>query len=275
MNGSHEMMDTPGLDKGGDDFIADPSALDHAQLLYTWSFIDRINIGNARLYGLEKELGMVIGPGWFLPGCTILFGIISLATAYVNSYTGLLVVRFFLGIVESGIFPGCIYFLTRWYTKAELVFRAGLFLSGASFAGMFAGVLSYAIVNDISEIAGVKGWRMLFFVEGIVTIGVGIVTIASLSDSPEKAWFLTAEERIVAVQRIKAQDPAQAGSGSDAANKTRKQAVYQGIFNINVWLIGACALCNSIVLQGLAVFLPTIITGWGLDIVILTVRRRF
>jgi len=117
-----------------------------AVLMFLFCFIDRANIGNARLASFEADLGLKgldynsvnsifyisyilfeipanilckhIGPGWFLPMTTILFGVISIAGAWVNNYSQLAAVRFCLGIAESGLMPGLSYYLSRWYVCA-------------------------------------------------------------------------------------------------------------------------------------------------------------
>lgn len=78
--------------------------------------------------------------------------------------------------------------------------RIGVFLSAAPLATCFAGALAYGITsgNDAHRIAN---WRLLFLVEGLPCIVAGVVTFFVLPDSPEKASFLTEEEKLVAKAR--------------------------------------------------------------------------
>ena len=71
----------------------------------------------------------VIGPGWFLPATTLGFGICSIGTAFVHTRAQACAVRFLLGIFEAGVMPGCAYYLSRWYRRAELTFRLGLWMT--------------------------------------------------------------------------------------------------------------------------------------------------
>jgi MFS family permease len=101
--------------------------------------------GNAKLAGLEKDLGMPgndfnsvlsvfyisyilfeipstmackwIGPGWFLPAITLGFGISSIGTAFVHDIHSVSGVRFLLGMFESGVLPGIAYYMSRWYRQ--------------------------------------------------------------------------------------------------------------------------------------------------------------
>lgn len=72
--------------------------------------------------------------------CTVCLGV-------VNNYTGLLIVRIFLGVAEAGLYPGVAYYLTMWYCTSEMALRQGLFFSAASMAGAFSGLLAYAIAK--------------------------------------------------------------------------------------------------------------------------------
>lgn len=132
-------------------------------LLYLFCFIDRANIGNARLAGLEKDLGLKgydyntllsvfyisyiifeipsnmackwIGPGWFIPATSLGFGAVSVATAFVHTLSSACAVRFVLGIFEAGMLPGIAYYMSRWYRRSELAFRLSLYIVMAPLAG--------------------------------------------------------------------------------------------------------------------------------------------
>lgn len=108
--------------------------------------------------------------------------------------------RFFLGFFEAGYGPGIPYLLSFFYLRHEIGVRIGVFLSAAPLATCFAGALAYGITsgNDEHRIAN---WRLLFLVEGLPCIVAGIATYFVLPDSPEKASFLTEEEKLVARAR--------------------------------------------------------------------------
>jgi MFS family permease len=144
-------------------------------LLYLFCFIDRANIGNARLAGLEKDLKLTgydynavlsvfyisyiifeipsnicckaIGPGWFIPIISLCFGIASIGTAFVHNKAAVSGVRFLLGIFEAGMLPGIAYYMSRWYRRSELAFRLSLYIVMAPLAGAFGGLLASAILT--------------------------------------------------------------------------------------------------------------------------------
>lgn len=50
--------------------------------------------------------------------------------------------------------------------------------------------------------AALKGFKISFLIAGAVTIIIGLVFVAIIPVSPSTAWFLTVEEREVAVNRV-------------------------------------------------------------------------
>lgn len=93
---------------------------------------------------------------------------------FVQNFSGLLATRFFLGLFESGMFPGCFYLLGMWYARAESQKRFSLFFSSTALAGAFGGLLASAI-GKMDGIRGYRGWRWVFILEGLLTILVGLI----------------------------------------------------------------------------------------------------
>jgi MFS family permease len=202
-------------------------------LLYLLSFLDRGNIGNAKIEGLTEDLGMSgsqynwcltvffftyaafevpsnlllkkLRPSIWLPTIMVAWGIVMTLMGIVQSYEGLLIARIFLGVTEAGLFPGVAYYITMWYARHEAQFRQALFFSAASVAGAFSGLLAYGIAH-MDGIGNLAGWRWIFILEGILTVIVAIIAYFVLYDFPETASFLTEEERAFVVYRLKYQD---------------------------------------------------------------------
>ena len=82
-------------------------------------------------------------PKFWLPTLTIVWGVVATLTGIVNSLAGFFVVRFFLGVSESGLFPGVVWYLSMWYKRRERQYRISLFFSAASLAGAFGGILAW------------------------------------------------------------------------------------------------------------------------------------
>lgn len=109
-----------------------------------------------------------------------------------------MICRFFLGATEAGFGPGVPYLLSFYYLRHELGLRIGIFLAAAPLANTFAGALAFGITSGHAKIAD---WRLLFLVEGLPTVCASLLAFFFLPDSPDKARFLTAEEKIVAKAR--------------------------------------------------------------------------
>ncbi|KAK4224206.1 putative transporter [Podospora fimiseda] len=251
-------------------------------ILYLFCFIDRANIGNAKIAGLEADLGLTgydyngllsvfyvsyivfeipsnicckwMGPGWFIPIISLGFGAISIATAYVDNFAQAAAVRFFLGIFEAGMLPGIAYYLSRWYRRSELTFRLGLYIVMAPMAGAFGGLLASAILK-LDSFCGVTGWRMIFVLEGIITVALAIVSFFTLTDRPETARWLTQEEKDLAIARVKSERVAT----TEVLDKMDMKKLLQGILNPITVLTSFIFLLNNITVQGLAFFAPTIV----------------
>ncbi|KAF9736459.1 high-affinity nicotinic acid transporter [Paraphaeosphaeria minitans] len=260
-------------------------------LLYLLSFLDRGNIGNARIEGLVEDLGMTgpqynwcltaffftyaafevpsnlllkkLRPSIWLPTIMVAWGVVMTLMGIVQDYHGLLIARIFLGVAEAGLFPGVAYYITMWYCRHEAQFRQALFFSAASVAGAFSGLLAFGIAK-MDGVGGLEGWRWIFILEGILTVVVAVIAFFCLYDFPETASFLTEEERAFVVYRLKYQgqqkhDSVRVAQDDSFQWKYVKAAFldWQIYFNILVyWGIVAP-------LYGISLFLPTIIRGLG------------
>ncbi|KAH6950692.1 hypothetical protein HG530_011357 [Fusarium avenaceum] len=251
-------------------------------ILYLFCFIDRANIGNARIAGLTEDLKLVnydynkilsifyisyiifeipatvackwMGPGWFLPATSLAFGIVSIATAFVHSQGAICGVRFLLGIFEAGMLPGIAYYLSRWYKRSELTFRLSLYMVMAPLAGAFGGLLASAILT-LDHFGGLHKWRMIFAIEGIITVALSLIAFFTLTDRPETARWLTQEEKELCIARVKSERLAQ----TEVVDRIDRTKLLRGISNPITLQIAFIFLFNNITVQGLAFFLPTIV----------------
>jgi MFS family permease len=161
-------------------------------VMYLLNFLDRSNLAQARQGTLERDLAMTgtdfnlatsiffvgyllmqlpsnllitrVRPSLYLSMATLLWGAVSTCNAAVRNFHSLVVVRFFLGFVEAPFFPGAIFLMSSWYTRAELTRRIAWFYSGNALANMFGGLLGAAILGSLEGAHGIAGWRWLFIV---------------------------------------------------------------------------------------------------------------
>jgi MFS family permease len=217
-------------------------------ILYILNYIDRQNLAAAKLQGIMEDLNMttqqfatavsilfvgylpfqipsnliitkISRPGMYICCAVVIWGGISAATASVKTYGQLLAVRAILGAAEAVFFPGAIYYLSAWYTKAELGKRiAGLYIAqqvGNAFGGLFA-----AAILELDGIQGIAGWQWLFIIEGSATVGIGVICALIMPEFPHNSRLLTPLERDLAVYRIE--------SEAGAAEGTENESVLRG-----------------------------------------------
>jgi len=200
-------------------------------LMYIMNYLDRNNIAAAKLAGILTDLNLKgvefntavsilfvgyllmqvpsnlllnkIGkPGIYLPTCMIVWGAISAATAATQNYGGLIACRFMLGFVEAAYFPGCLYYLSCWYTRKELGLRTAIFYSGALISGAFSGLIAAGIKAHMDGTRGLRAWRWMFIIEGAITIVIAAASYLILPNFPRTTSWLTEEERQLAVWRL-------------------------------------------------------------------------
>lgn len=187
-----------------------------------------------------------VGPGWFIPTTSLGFGIASIGTAYVHTLRSACGVRFVLGIFEAGMLPGIAYYLSRWYRRSELAFRLSLYIVMAPLAGAFGGLLASGILK-LNHVAGVHQWRMIFLVEGIITVGLSLISFFTLTDRPETARWLTQEEKDLAIARVKSERVGQ----TQVLDGIDKAKMLRGIFSPATMMVSAIFLLNNITVQGM------------------------
>lgn len=197
-------------------------------VMYLFNALDKGNISNAKTDGLDKDLG-IEGQDWnnmlsifyipfvlfafplslvikkynaanIIPILMFTFGSISLLAASVFNYGSLMTARWFLGICESAFFPGIIYYLSTFYRRHELARRLSVFYAAANIANAFSGLLSFGVFQI--KHSKLKGWQILFLIEGGATVIVSVFAFLYLPRSPESSRFLNEEERECARWRI-------------------------------------------------------------------------
>ncbi|KAI8959917.1 MFS general substrate transporter [Daldinia sp. FL1419] len=260
-------------------------------VLFLCSFLDRTNVGNAKLYDLETDLGITdhqydqglavfyatyilseipsnlilkkLTPQIWLPCLTFLWGVSAMCLGFVQNFAGFAGVRALLGLTEGGLLPGIVLYLSTVYTRGELALRIGIFYTAASLSGAFGGLLARGI-SEIGTRGGLNKWRWIFVIEGLFTAVVGIAAYFILPNGVGSAKFLNAEEREFAVNRLNA---ASRGDGSDREKETSEKfawsEVARGFFSLQTWFTASAYFGILSGLYSFGLFLPTIITGLG------------
>ncbi|KAK2736474.1 hypothetical protein FQN57_000730 [Myotisia sp. PD_48] len=256
--------------------------------LYMLSFLDRSNIGNAKIAGLMEDLHLsssqyewtltafyityiifewmtllykVMPAHIYIPICVFSWGTLASLQCLVTSFNQLLILRALLGISEAAFGPGLPFFLSFFYKREELAFRTGMFLCAAPLATSFAGTLAWLIVW-VSEDGPIAPWRALFLYEGFPSIIVAAVAWAYIPDGPGKAKYLTPRERRVAKLRLKMAD----GGASKHASRSHKfdwREVGRTLTDPKSYITALMYLSCNVAFSSLPVFLPTILNDMG------------
>ncbi|THU80545.1 MFS general substrate transporter [Dendrothele bispora CBS 962.96] len=253
---------------------------------YLLSFLDRANIGNARVAGLQRDLGMSdhqysvavtvlfipyilseipanlllrkIGPSILLPTLLTVWGIIVTLQGWVSTYAELIVLRALLGAVEGPMAPGIVLYLSGFYTRKELSLRVAIFFSAASLAGAFSGLLAAAIVL-MDGLRGKAGWAWIFILEGTFTIVVGLLGFFLVPPSPEKARFLSTKQKELILYRLNKDRPAT----SPIYSRFSIREVVRSITSPHVLLVATIFYLQGTNASGIALFMPSIINQLG------------
>ncbi|CAE6445356.1 unnamed protein product [Rhizoctonia solani] len=254
-------------------------------ILYLLAYLDRSNLGNAKLQGLEADLipddpsGTKFGLlsaifyvaylTWQLPMMlivkrfppnrvigivTIMWGISSALQATAFDYAGVVTARYFMGFFEAGFGPTIPFYYSLFYLKSEHALRTSFFISAGPLAGAFGGIIAYG-VQGIRTSMGT--WRILFLVEGCPTILVGILVLMLLPARPESTKWLSEEERKTATERLQREVQSE-------ARAVNWDHVRMSLLDYRTWM--ASSFLNhslNVALSSISVFLPTIIRTLG------------
>lgn len=132
----------------------------------------------------------------------VLWGALTMCMALIKDYSHLVILRIFVGIIESGFAPGILLIISSWYKREEQSKRFAVYMSAAILSGAFGGLLAGAITGGLEGKYGIRGWRWLFIVEGAATVGWALIAGFILLDFPANSRGLTEREREIAIARL-------------------------------------------------------------------------
>ncbi|KAK7751563.1 hypothetical protein SLS62_006513 [Diatrype stigma] len=159
--------------------------------------------------GFDEPLGTILtrklGPRWFLASIALAWGAAMIGNGFVNSWESLAGLRILIGVLEAGYFPGAVYLLSTWYTRFDMQKRyVGLYGVGCV-AGALGGILAYGL-SQMDGLAGLRGWRWIFIIEGVISCLIALASYIFLVGFPEeadKSWrFLSKEECDFIIRRV-------------------------------------------------------------------------
>ncbi|HLH92190.1 MAG TPA: MFS transporter [Xanthobacteraceae bacterium] len=251
-------------------------------LLFILNYVDRLNVGFAALQ-MNKDLGFGptvygIGAGIFFFGyfvfeipsnlilervgarvwlarIAITWGIISAAMAFVQGATSFYVVRFLLGFAEAGLLPGIMLYFSYWFPMRERAKALALFMTATAISNIVGAPLSSWLIG-FDGIFGLRGWQLMFVIEGIPSVLIGIAALFYLVDRPEQAAWLADDEKAWLQRELAAETAAKEQASG-------RMTLRMGLTNPRVLLI--TLLCFFLVSGnfGVVFWMPQIIKALG------------
>jgi len=255
-------------------------------VLYILNYLDRQNIASAKLADIDKDLDLsavdyqtcvsilfcgyilmqipsniVVGkiryPAIYICCAVAVWGLISALTAVVQSFGGLLACRFFLGFVEAAFFPGALYYISLFYSRRQFAMRTAILYSGSQLGNAFGGLFAIAILN-LDGRDGMEGWRWLFLVEGVITIGFAIIFALILPNSIRNLRGFTEQER----QWVLWNFESDLGQQDNSKEVSGRKGLMLALLDPKMWMF--MALLTSVYISAsVNNFFPSVVGGLG------------
>lgn len=255
-------------------------------ILFIMAFLDRTNIGFAALH-MNEALGITqtifgLGAGIFFLGyfiaevpsnvllhkfgariwiarIMITWGIIAAFMGFITTGTQFIVLRFLLGIAEAGFFPGVIFYLTLWFPAR---YRARVFASfylGLPIAQIIGAPVSVGLMQWGDSI-GYEGWRLMYILEGIPSVILGLICLKYLTNTPKEATWLSAEQRQWLMTTLEREE--QEKLKSEDVNVSKSTIIKQVFKNPLVWIMALIYFGITSGSNAMFFFLPSVLESF-------------
>ncbi|MFC4273653.1 MFS transporter [Achromobacter aloeverae] len=251
-------------------------------LCYMFAFLDRINVGFAKLE-MQSSLGLSdaaygLGAGIFFLGYVlfeipsnlrlpkigarrtmvrimVLWGLTSAAMIFVQGPISFYVLRFLLGVFEAGFAPGMVLYLTYWIPGARLGKTMAIVMAAGPLGGLLGGPVSTIAMTSLEGAYGLAGWQWMFIVEGLPCVLFGLFAWFWLTDRPEQANWLTGEEKAM----LRAAIP------GDSGHVETLRGLLNALADRRILGLGLSNLCVICGIYAVSFWLPSILKAAGLN----------
>ncbi|RDB24141.1 hypothetical protein Hypma_008809 [Hypsizygus marmoreus] len=252
-------------------------------LMYLCNALDKGNVGNAKTDGWDKDIGLVGNQYYILvmifyvpfcifgtpisllvkrysaarvlPCMMVGFGSMSLFAGIAKNFSQIIAIRFFLGIFESAMLPGVVFYLSTFYKRDELASRVGLFYAAASIAGAFSGLIAFGVFHI--ENPKYHSWQFLFWIEGAGTVVFAVFCYFWLPRSPSTWRLLSPHEKAIARARILSDSSVVIDERLDIRD------AFRPFLDPMYWLWALISLSFGVPLASVNNFLPQIVASLG------------
>lgn len=249
-------------------------------LCYVVAYLDRVNVGFARLqmlndlgfsetvYGLGAGMFFIgyftfevpsniilhkIGARTWIARIMITWGIVSALFMFIKTPLSFYALRFVLGVAEAGFFPGIILYLTYWFPSDRRGRMISMFMMAIPISGIFGGPLSGWIMATFAGAAGLAGWQWLFLLEAAPALIVGVIVLMYLDNGIRSATWLNEEEKTLLERKL----------AEDSAHIELHPSLRAVLADPRVALMCGIYFCIVMGQYGLTFWMPTLIQGAG------------
>jgi len=278
MNGSPEQLEARTLMK------VSLRLLPLIVVLYCIAYIDRTNVSfaaltmnqdlglSASVYGFSAGIFFVgyfifevpsnlilekIGARVWIARIMITWGIVSAITAFATGPASFLVLRFLLGAAEAGFFPGMILYFTYWYPSAYRGRVISTLFIAQPIANAVAAVVSGAILQYVDGVLGLRGWQWVFVLEALPAVVLAFVVLATMTDRPSVATWLTQEERTWLERRLTEE--------RQQIDRAGRLSLWQALADPRVIALSLMYLTSVTANYGIVFFMPQIVKNLNLS----------
>ena len=249
-------------------------------LCYIFCFLDRVNVGFAKLqmqqqlgfsdtvYGLAAGIFFIgyflfeipsnlmlekVGARRWIGRIMITWGVVSSLTMFTNSARTFYIWRFLLGIMEAGFFPGIILYLTYWFPPKKRAQVTALFIAANPVSGLLGGPLSGWIMENATGFFKLAGWQWLFLLEGLPSVILGFVTLWYLDDRIATSKWLDEDEKKLLQHHIDMEKKGKA-----------RHSLRDGLLEWRVWIFALVYFLFLAGMYGFSFWLPQMIKSTGI-----------
>ncbi len=240
------------------------------------SYMDRVNIAFAMPGGMDDELGItasmaglaggiffigylflqvpggklaVYGNGKKFIGWSLLaWAVISVLTGLVTNQYQLLFLRFALGVSEGGMLPVVLTMISNWFPDKERGRANAIVIMFVPIAGILTAPLSGWIITAWD-------WRMLFLVEGALSLVVMALWYFTISNRPQEAKWISQAEKEYLVKTL--HDEQLLIKGKTVRNASLRRVLGDRI----MWQLILVNFFYQTGIYGYTLWLPTILKG--------------
>ena len=246
--------------------------------VYVVNFIDRVNVGfaalqmnqelgfDAEMYGFGAGIFFIgyvifevpsnmmlakVGARYWLSRIMVSWGLVATAMALVQGSTSFYVLRFLLGVTEAGFVPALLVYLNEWYPAQERASAVSKIWSATAVSIVIGGPLS-GLILSMNGFLGISGWQWMFVIEGVPAVLLGVFLFLVVTDKPEHARWLTAEQREWLVSTLAAEDLQRR---QNAASSSFSAAFRDP----RVWVLSFMYACLGFGFFGITLWMPQVV----------------